>query len=143
MHQPPISRRRALACCTAALGPAIAGCTDGSEESAGDGMDGEESELVDATVTVGPDGDTEFVPEEVEVAPGSTVKWVWASDGHTVSPRTLPNESDWTGVLEPRDEGYTYTHTFDVVGAYQYLCDEHPGIGYAILHVREDTSLAE
>lgn len=143
---PPISRRRVLTACTAGASVAVAGCLDGlteSDDGAGDGMGGEESEVVDATVSIGPEGDNDFEPLELEVPPDATVKWIWQSDNHTVSPRTLPADAEWRGVLDPHDEGYTYTHTFDTIGVYQYLCEEHSGTGYAIVHVREDTALAE
>lgn len=155
MPRGPTSRRRLLASCTATLGAAIAGCTDGSggDESPangspdGDGMgstpDGDSDESGadngddTAHITVGPDGRPGFDPEQVELQPGATVQWEWASDDHTVTPQSVPGDVDWEGEPEAHDEGHTYQHTFDQVGVYQYACDTHTGSNTGTLHIRQ------
>lgn len=137
----PRSRRRVLLASGAALSVALAGCTDGSmtdeqpagpdneTETAGDdeATDGGMGEGADDAqiVTVGPDGDPVFDPDQVQVQRGGTVRWEWASSGHTVTPTSVPEGVGWTGTSEPQDEGHTYEHRFQVVGTYEYQCDPH------------------
>ncbi|WP_394741316.1 DUF4397 domain-containing protein [Natronococcus roseus] len=86
----------------------------------------EEDEIADGeTVTVGPDGDLVFDPEELEVEAGTTVEFVWDSDGHNVVPTSVPDGADWEGESENLDAGATYEHTFEQEGTYEYVCEPH------------------
>lgn len=123
-----ISRRRALATGVAALGSVVAGCSGREFE---DPPTGGEDEVVE--IAVGPDGDAAFRPESVEILPEATVRWVWESDGHTVVPVSAPDTEGWTGVTEPRDAGYSFEESFEVVGTYEYRCDAHGSQGAVVV----------
>lgn len=84
----------------------------------------------DTTVRVGPGGANRFDPDSFTISAGDTVRWVWDSPGHNVSPQRQPDDASWPG----RDDstygtGTTHTYTFDVVGEYEYHCDPHQGLG--------------
>src|SRR5262245_20363385 len=70
-----------------------------------------------------------FVPSSVTIHPGDQVTWTWASSGHSttsVSPGPVVNGIWDSGV---RNEGATFTHTFNSVGTFYYLCTQNHG-GY-------------
>jgi plastocyanin len=82
------------------------------------------------TVSVGPDGNFRFDPEEFTIAVGETVRWVWASPGHNVSPASQPSGAEWPGRDESTyDAGTTHSYTFEVAGTYEYHCDPHQSVG--------------
>ncbi|WP_101296379.1 plastocyanin/azurin family copper-binding protein [Halegenticoccus soli] len=75
-------------------------------------------------VIVGPGGSLVFEPEELQIAPGTTVKFVWESDGHNV----VPNQGDW-GHQPLEDTGFEFEHTFEEVAEYEYVCEPHESAG--------------
>jgi plastocyanin len=81
------------------------------------------------TVAVAPEFELRFAPEEFEVAAGGTVRWAWEAGGHNVVAATTPDGSDWAGTPDAPDqlfnEGYTYEHTFEMPGTYEYYCSPH------------------
>ncbi|MFC4549292.1 MULTISPECIES: plastocyanin/azurin family copper-binding protein [Halorussus] len=85
------------------------------------------------TVTVGPGGSLKFEPADVTIAPGTTVKWVWESDNHNVVPSSVPDGASWEGTpgapSKTYNTGYTYTHTFQTTGTYEYFCQPHKTAG--------------
>ena len=86
----------------------------------------------DEAVIVGPGGDLVFDPDKLTVTPGTTVKWVWKSDGHNVVPESQPEGAGWKGTgsaSELFDTGYTYSHTFSTPGEYAYHCAPHKSAG--------------
>ncbi|WP_227377737.1 plastocyanin/azurin family copper-binding protein [Haladaptatus halobius] len=87
----------------------------------------------DVTVKVGPGGNLIFEPSELEVRPGTTVQWVWESDTHNVVVESQPTDASWDGSPGPKtkvyDTGYSLTHTFDVLGTYEYYCKPHLAAG--------------
>jgi plastocyanin len=84
----------------------------------------------DLTVRVGPGGNLVFDPETFEVAAGDTVRWVWDSPGHNVSPGSQPDDADWPGDDESTyGSDHTDAYTFDVPGSYEYHCDPHQSAG--------------
>ena len=92
----------------------------------------------DATVTVevGPGGRLRFEPSgdhPLVVAACTTVEFVWKSDVHNVVVDDQPNDADWQGspggVGEVRDEGYSFSHTFEVPGIYEFHCAPHETAG--------------
>lgn len=123
-----LGRRQLLAIGGLALSGAVAGCSDSDLE---DQPTGGEDEVVE--IVVGQGGDATFQPASVEVLPEATVRWVWDSDGHTVVPVSAPDTEGWTGVTEPRDAGYSYEESFEVVGTYEYRCDAHGAEGSVIV----------
>lgn len=88
------------------------------------------------TVTVGESGAT-FTPDSVIIPAGSTVRWVWAADGHTVTSGT-PGNADGL-FCSPDDQncsanptsaaGSVYEHTFTFAGDYAYYCRLHGSFG--------------
>ena len=84
----------------------------------------------DLTVTVGPDGRLVFDPKRFEVAVGDTIRWVWDSPGHNVSPGAQPSDASWPGDDETTyGSGHAYAYTLSVPGSYEYHCDPHQSIG--------------
>ncbi len=84
------------------------------------------------TVKVGPGGDLVFDPDKLTVTPGTTVKFVWESDGHNVVPESQPEGAGWKGsgsASELFDTGHTYSHTFSTPGEYAYYCAPHKSAG--------------
>jgi plastocyanin len=132
----PVSRRGFLRAATgataagAAVGQASAQEDGGNEsgggnESDGGGGGGGGSE----TVTVGPGGELRFDPEELTIQPGTTIVWEWDSAGHNVMPDSIPEESDWNGHEPLEDAGFTYEHTFEAEGTFDYVCTPHEQAG--------------
>ena len=71
-----------------------------------------------------------FVPSLVTIHPGDQVKWTWASSGHSTtsySPGPVDIGRIWDSGV--RNEGATFTHTFNSVGTFYYVCTQHHG-GY-------------
>ena len=62
-----------------------------------------------------------FVPSSVTIHPGDEVKWTWASSGHSTTSGQvgMPNGIWDSGV---RNQGATFTHTFNTVGTFYYFC---------------------
>jgi plastocyanin len=91
------------------------------------------SQIVDVTVGQG----FVFVPDELNISAGDTVRWTWASSGHSVTsgdPCTAdgqfcsPNNTNCAaGVLS--NIGTVYEHTFAQAGTYSYFCSAHCSIG--------------
>ncbi|WP_458206541.1 plastocyanin/azurin family copper-binding protein [Haladaptatus sp. NG-SE-30] len=85
------------------------------------------------TVKTGPGGELVFEPTELSISPGTTVKWVWESNTHNVIPESQPSGSSWKGTpggeSKTYDSGYTYSHTFETPGKYEYYCAPHKSAG--------------
>lgn len=103
----------------------LAGCTDAG---AGTTTTGEDAEVVE----VGPDEEYAFRPgtdEPLRIDPGTTVRFDWRSDTHNVAVESVPDGADWTGHESVEDAGFTYSHSFDVPGRYEYVCTPHEALG--------------
>jgi plastocyanin len=84
-------------------------------------------------VTVGPGGTFVFSPDTLSISVGDTVRWTWASLGHSVtsggscapdSQFCSPDDMNCpAGVLSPT--GTVYQHTFSQAGSYTYFCFAH------------------
>lgn len=129
-----LDRRTALRLGAIGFAGGLVGCLEEEEDRPGptgdDPEDPEAGQAGDtddgaAVVDVGFDGLNSYDPETVDIEAGETVVWEWASDGHTVTPEEIPEDSDWEGVDTPEDEGHSHRHTFEVEGEFQYVCDEH------------------
>ena len=73
-------------------------------------------------VTVGPG--LSFSPSSITVAPGDTVRWVWApaSINHTTTSDLSVGSEVWdSGVMSAG----TFSHTFNTVGDWSYYCALH------------------
>lgn len=87
------------------------------------------------TVTVGPSGELRFDPQSVTIHVGETVRWRWASGGHSVVSGTSGTSdgrfcsTDDQRCGNAEDSGTTYEHTFAEAGMFQYFCDQHGSFG--------------
>ncbi|USZ68672.1 plastocyanin/azurin family copper-binding protein [Halorussus salilacus] len=138
-----VTRRGFMRTATGAAATAAAAGTaagqDNESEGDGDGGGGGSTE----EVTVGPGGELVYDPAELEITPGTTVKWVWDSDNHNVVAESTPDDSDWEGTEggddETYDTGYEYEYTFETEGDYAYYCTPHQSAGMeATITVSED-----
>lgn len=82
-----------------------------------------------ATVQVGASGNGgnfAFSPPAVHVDNGATVIWEWTGQGgeHNVVHEGGDFESELSG-----ESGFTFEHTFDEDGVYQYFCQPHKSLG--------------
>jgi plastocyanin len=117
--------------------------TTESDETTEDGEDSAEGSGETVDVAVGPEGQTlKFVPEEVEISVGDTVRWTAESEGHNVSFKPeadskveLPEGAEPFATYEGNrsfmimEVGETFEHTFTVPGTYVYVCVPHAGQG--------------
>lgn len=84
------------------------------------------------TVTVGPGGSLVFSPgtdEPLQIAPGTTVEFVWESDNHNIVVDSQPEDAGWEGYETIENTGFTYEHTFETLGTYEYYCAPHESAG--------------
>jgi len=66
-----------------------------------------------------------FDPDSVTIEPGTTVNFVWGTDGHNIVVDSQPDGAEWEGHEEIMDSGFEYSHTFEVEGTYEYFCRPH------------------
>ncbi len=93
------------------------------DETNGDGQD----EVVEVEL-----GNYYYEPgteEDLEIEPGTTVRFVWISDNHDITIDEQPEDSEWEGVSPTRDTGFEHEWTFDVEGTYEFYCTPHEGLG--------------
>lgn len=135
-----MDRRGYLATLSAGTAVALAGCTTLAD--VGERLSGEEEYDIGMSRNA-------FDPAEYEVRVGDRVVWKNTSGAdHTVTALedSLPEGADYFatggyddeetargawhdsrgGRLEPRE---TFSHTFDVPGSYDYICEPHVGAG--------------
>lgn len=96
--------------------------------SAQDNDDDDDDEGItepDFEVTVGADDEPTFDPAQLPLTTGETVAFEWETDGHNLEIINQPEGADWEGVEEVQESGYTHTHTFEVEGWYEYVCEPH------------------
>ena len=67
-----------------------------------------------------------FAPAAVRVDPGTTVVWEWTGQGgqHNVVTPSGDVKSELV-----REDGHTFSHTFESTGVVRYLCGPHEGLG--------------
>lgn len=71
-------------------------------------------------VTVGPG--LSFNPPSVTIAPGDSVRWVWAGAAHTSTSDLTSGAEVWSsGTLVSGN----FSHTFNTVGDWHYYCALH------------------
>src|SRR4051812_15338965 len=77
-------------------------------------------------VTVGPGGDLVFSPSSVTIHPGDQVRWTFGSGGHSTTSGSpgQPNGIWDSGI---RNQGATFTRTFNSAGTFPYYCVPHGG----------------
>ena len=84
------------------------------------------------TVTVGPGGSLVYEPgtnDPLKIAPGTTVEFVWDSDNHNIVVGSQPDGANWEGHETLENAGFTYSHTFETLGTYEYFCQPHKTAG--------------
>jgi plastocyanin len=85
-----------------------------------------------AAVTVGPGGSLVYTPgtdEPLRIAPGTTVTFTWESDNHNIVVDSQPEGAGWEGHEPLENSGFTYEHTFETLGTYEYYCQPHQSAG--------------
>ncbi|SFR41001.1 Plastocyanin [Halogeometricum rufum] len=105
-----------------------AGTGTGTSSGGGGGGGGGGSE----TVAVGPDGSLVFTPgteEPLQITPGTTVTFNWESDNHNIVVDSQPEGAGWSGHEPIENTGFTYEHTFETLGEYEYHCAPHKSAG--------------
>src|SRR6266481_6050045 len=77
-------------------------------------------------VTIGPSGNLVFSPSSVTIHPGDQVRWTWGSSGHST---TSGSPGQPTGIWDSgiRNQGATFTRTFNSAGTFPYYCTPHGG----------------
>ncbi|WP_231188126.1 plastocyanin/azurin family copper-binding protein [Haladaptatus sp. DYF46] len=104
----------------------------GGNDSSGNGSSGGGGGTTQ-TVQVGPGGDLIFDPDSVTITPGTTLEFVWDSDNHNIFVENQPDGGNWDGTPGGQSKlyntGYTYSHTFDTNGEYEYYCVPHRSAG--------------
>jgi plastocyanin len=67
--------------------------------------------------------DSSFKPKTISIAVGDTVTWDFKGDlQHNVI------DEDGTFKSKTKGKGYTFTHTFNSAGTYDYVCTLHSGM---------------
>lgn len=116
------------------------GDTEGSDDESSDDQPDERKppEPVDwtdesrATIEVGPDENV-FDPDSVRIETRTTLRWVWMSEGHTISPTDQPT-GDFAGVDSPQNAGHEFEFVPETPGEYRYVCEEHEEmVGYLVV----------
>lgn len=128
---PTATRRRVLE--TAGLAFAsvsLAGCTgpEGSTDDGNGGGGGGDT----TTVDVGPNGEFVFTPgtdEPLRVPSDTEVEFVWKSNTHNVAVESQPDGANWEGHQAIENRGFSFTHTFETRGRYEYFCQPHKSLG--------------
>jgi len=68
--------------------------------------------------------------EPLYISPGTTVEFVWkGSIGHNVSVQNQPSGASWEGHETLETAPFTYSHTFETKGEYEYVCTPHESSG--------------
>ena len=77
-------------------------------------------------VTVGPNFNLVFSPSSVTIHPGDQVRWTFSSSGHSTTSGSpgQPNGIWDSGI---RNQGATFTQTFNSAGTFPYYCTPHGG----------------
>ncbi|AEN04618.1 plastocyanin/azurin family copper-binding protein [Halolamina sp.] len=137
MENDALSRRAFLRAGTAGAAAAgtagTAAAQEGTETGTSSGGGGSGG-MSTQEVTVGPGGSLVFEPAELTITPGTTVRWVWDSNNHNVAPESTPEGANWGGEGSSGttfDSGHEYSHTFDTLGTYEYVCTPHASAGMA------------
>src|SRR5215468_7151316 len=77
-------------------------------------------------VTVGPNFELVFSPSSITIHPGDQVRWTFAASGHSTTSGSpgQPNQIWDSGI---RNQGATFTQTFNSAGTFPYYCIPHGG----------------
>lgn len=73
-------------------------------------------------------GGSTFNPASVQIPIGGSVTWRNATPtAHTITP-SLDQPGSWRAVNVPGQTGFTFTHTFNSAGTFDYECTLHAGM---------------
>jgi len=65
-----------------------------------------------------------FIPANLNVQVGDTIRWVWVNGSHTTTSTTIPGSAaSWDEPINSSNTSYEYRVT--VAGVYNYLCTPH------------------
>ena len=126
-----MKRRDILRAASVSAAGTTAAATSGlgaAQEDESEGGGGGET----ATVTVGPGGSLVYSPgtdSPLQIAPGTTVEFVWESNNHNIVVDAQPEGAGWEGHETLENAGFTYEHTFETLGTYEYYCQPHQTAG--------------
>jgi plastocyanin len=97
----------------------------GSNRQLGDSSNGDSGGSTETvTVEVGPGGEPVFEPNEIEIDPGDTVRFVWKSGGYNIVPvNQQPADSPWDGITETKQEGFIHEFTFEQEGVHEFVSE--------------------
>lgn len=113
-----------------AAAASLSGCTSGDDSGA------EQADII-----AGPESRLTFDPKTLTIHAGQQVTWFFDSSGHNVS--AVPGDSDLVSIPDRAapfssydaakhrtvQRGETFSHRFDVVGTYEYVCIPHQSAG--------------
>lgn len=100
-------------------GAVAVACSDDTTGPAGNNNEPPEENVVQLTAS------ETFTPSLDTVAVNTTIEW--RNTGgieHTLT----SNDDEWQHQSVPADETWTFTHTFDEAGTYDYRCQIHSGM---------------
>ncbi len=102
---------------------ALAACGGGGDGGGdgGGGSGGSAGEGASSTNEVAID-DFLFMPERIEVAPGTTVTWT----NREAPEHSVQDEGDLFPESEALGQGESFTFTYDTPGEFPYVCGIHP-----------------
>ncbi|MES3160346.1 MAG: halocyanin domain-containing protein [Halorubrum sp.] len=117
------SRRAVVASAGAVSVVALAGCAALGSDGREFGDPVERTGESEVGVTVGAGNGLEYDPEHVVIDVGTTVVWEWTGrgGGHDV----VAVEDDRFASELVDEAGYTFEHTFEEPGEYEYVCTPH------------------
>lgn len=67
--------------------------------------------------------DFAYEPAKLKIAVGDTVRWVWTDGTHTVTEGTNCTKKAGGFDSARHTAAFTYEHTFDAAGTFDYFCD--------------------
>jgi plastocyanin len=104
-----------------------AGC---SKESSGPSNQGPPTTPPPGTTNVQVSmGESTFNPSSVQLPIGGSVTWRNATaTQHTITPQGFEQPGSWGAVSVPAQTGFTFTHTFNSAGTFNYVCNLHAGM---------------
>lgn len=75
-----------------------------------------------------------FSPTQVRIGVGGRVEWVNAQPvAHTITPNNPSQPGAWASVDVPGQQGFSFTHTFNAAGTFNYNCSIHAGMSGTVV----------
>ena len=70
-----------------------------------------------------------FAPASVSVSRGGTVTWLNAAPiAHNITPNNPSQAGTWVAQNVPAQQGFSFAHTFNTAGTFNYACTLHTGM---------------